>query len=155
MKKIIILTLICTIASTAFAQRVDFDKKLKELGVELFVPGKPIANYVKAVRTGNLLFLAGHGPTKADGTNMLGKLGKDMTVEQGYMAARQTAISLLSTLKILKSIPNECICTNVATPLELDLRLLLSYGLKHLTELRKVEDGRFDNCVLSFLIFLV
>ena len=99
MKKIILLTLICTLASTAFAQRVDFDKKLKELGVELFVPGKPIANYVKAVRTGNLLFLAGHGPTKADGTNMLGKLGKDMTVEQGYMAARQTAISLLSTLK--------------------------------------------------------
>jgi enamine deaminase RidA (YjgF/YER057c/UK114 family) len=99
MKKIIILTLICTLASTVLAQRVDFDKKLKELGVELFVPGKPIANYVKAVRTGNLLFLAGHGPTKADGTNMLGKLGKDMTVEQGYMAARQTAISLLSTLK--------------------------------------------------------
>lgn len=72
---------------------------MKELGVELFVPGRPIANYVKAVRTGNLLFLAGHGPTKADGTNMQGKLGKDMTVEQGYMAARQTAISLLSTLK--------------------------------------------------------
>lgn len=99
MKNFFILTLICAFTSSAYAQKVDFDKKLKELGVELFVPGKPIANYVKAVRTSNLLFLAGHGPTKADGTNMQGKLGKDMTVEQGYMAARQTAISLLSTLK--------------------------------------------------------
>lgn len=98
MKKIFVLILISTIALPSFAQRVDFDRKLKELGIELFVPGKPIANYVRAVRTGNLLFLAGHGPTKADGTNMHGKLGKDITVEQGYMAARQTAISLLSTL---------------------------------------------------------
>jgi len=99
MKKIFILALIFAFTSSALAQRVDYDKKLKELGIELFVPGKPIANYVKAVRTGNLLYLAGHGPTKADGTNTLGKLGKDMTVDQGYMAARQTAISLLSTLK--------------------------------------------------------
>lgn len=99
MKQFFILALMSVFTSSAFAQKVDYDKKLKELGVELFVPGKPIANYVKAVRTGNLLFLAGHGPTKADGTNMQGKLGKDMTLEQGYMAARQTAISLLSTLK--------------------------------------------------------
>ncbi len=99
MKKFFILALICAFTSSSIAQKVDYDKKLKELGVELFVPGKPIANYVKAVRTGNLLFLAGHGPTKADGTNIQGKLGKDMTLEQGYMAARQTAISLLSTLK--------------------------------------------------------
>ncbi|MEO7989044.1 MAG: RidA family protein [Chryseolinea sp.] len=99
MKEFFILALICAFTLSSFAQKVDYDKKLKELGVELFVPGKPIANYVKAVRTGNLLFLAGHGPTKADGTNMQGKLGKDMTLEQGYMAARQTAISLLSTLK--------------------------------------------------------
>jgi enamine deaminase RidA (YjgF/YER057c/UK114 family) len=54
---------------------------------------------VKAVRTGNLLFVAGHGPTKADGSNTIGKVGKDLTTEQGYEAARQTAISLLSTLK--------------------------------------------------------
>lgn len=99
MKKFFILALICALSFSAFAQRVDFDKKLKELGVELFVPSKPIANYVKAVRTGNLLFLAGHGPAQADGTNIKGKLGKDMTIEQGYQAARQAAISLLSTLK--------------------------------------------------------
>ena len=81
------------------AQKIDFDKKLKELNIELFSPGKPIANYVKAVRTGNLLYLSGHGPTKADGSNIIGKVGKDLTIEQGYDAARQTGISLLSTLK--------------------------------------------------------
>lgn len=69
------------------------------MGIELFKPGAPVANYVKVVRTGNLLFLAGHGPTRADGTNIIGKVGKDLTIEQGYDAARQAAIALLSTLK--------------------------------------------------------
>ena len=81
------------------AQNIDFDKKLKELNIQLFEPAKPMANYVKAVRTGNLLFIAGHGPTKADGSNITGKVGKDLTVEQGYHAARQTGIAILSTLK--------------------------------------------------------
>ena len=77
----------------------DPEQKLKEQKIELFKPAAPIANYVKAVRVGNLIYLAGHGPTKADGTNITGKVGKDLTVEQGYMAARQTAIAILSTLK--------------------------------------------------------
>lgn len=98
MKKALTFLLIILSAS-AFAQTVDFDKKLKELGIELIPATKPIANYVKAVRTGNLIFLAGHGPTKADGTNITGKVGKDITIEQGIEAARVTAISLLSTLK--------------------------------------------------------
>lgn len=99
MKNLTTLIVVTLVASSAFAQKIDFDKKLKELNVELFTPGKPIANYVKAVRTGNLLFLAGHGPTKADGSNITGKVGKDLTVEQGYGAAKQTAVALLSTLK--------------------------------------------------------
>jgi enamine deaminase RidA (YjgF/YER057c/UK114 family) len=65
----------------------------------LITPAKPIANYVTAVRSGNLIFLAGHGPMQADGTNITGKVGKDLTIEQGAAAARQTGISLLSTLK--------------------------------------------------------
>lgn len=77
----------------------DPEQKLKEQKIELFKPAAPMANYVKAVRVGNLIYLAGHGPTKADGTNITGKVGKDLTVEQGYMAARQTAIAILSTLK--------------------------------------------------------
>lgn len=77
----------------------DPEAKLKELKIELFTPPAPMANYVRAVRTGNLIFLAGHGPTKADGTNIQGKVGKDMSVEEGYMAARQVGIAMLSTLK--------------------------------------------------------
>lgn len=77
----------------------DAEKKIIEQGIELFKPTPPMANYVKAVRTGNLIFLAGHGPTKADGTNIQGKVGKDLTIEQGYEAARQTGIAILSTLK--------------------------------------------------------
>ena len=78
---------------------MDFDKKLKELNIELYAPTKPMANYVKVVRTGNLLFFAGHGPTRADNSNITGKVGKDLTTEQGYEAAKQTGIALLSTLK--------------------------------------------------------
>lgn len=77
----------------------DAEKKLKDLKIELLNPTQPIGTYVKAVRVGNLIFLSGHGPTKADGTMMTGKIGKEATPEQGYMAARQTAISMLSTLK--------------------------------------------------------
>jgi enamine deaminase RidA (YjgF/YER057c/UK114 family) len=97
-KKILPVLLVIA-ANLAFAQNIDYDKKLKELGVELIPPQKPIANYVKAVRTGNLIFLAGHGPTLPDGSNITGKVGRDLTLEQGYNAARQTGIALLSTLK--------------------------------------------------------
>ncbi len=100
MKKLIALSLFVLVATLSFAQKkTDYDKKLKELGIELYTPSKPIANYVKAVRVGNLLYLSGHGPAQADGTNITGKLGADMTVEQGYAAAKQTGISILSTLK--------------------------------------------------------
>jgi enamine deaminase RidA (YjgF/YER057c/UK114 family) len=99
MKHIVALLFITFLYTASLAQSVDFDKKFKELNIELLTPTKPIANYVKAVRTGNLLFISGQGPAKADGTYMLGKVGKDVTIEQGYAAARQTAIGVLSTLK--------------------------------------------------------
>lgn len=95
----IITWLFVLVSTCATAQKTDFDKKLKELGVELFTPSAPMGNYVKAVRTGNLLYLAGHGPTRADGSNITGKVGKDLTLEQGAQAARQTGVALLSTLK--------------------------------------------------------
>lgn len=75
------------------------DQKLKDMGITLFTPGKPMANYVKAVQTGNLLFLAGHVSTRADGSGITGKLGKDLTIDQGYEAAKLATVSLLSTLK--------------------------------------------------------
>lgn len=98
MKKILLATAML-ITMQGVAQNIDFDKKLKDLKIELIPPTKPIANYVKAVRTGNLIFLAGHGPNRADGSNITGKVGKDLTLEQGIEAAKVTAISLLSTLK--------------------------------------------------------
>lgn len=99
MKKLFVLFICITIAATSIAQTIDFDKKLKELGIELYTPAKPMGNYVKAVRTGNLLYLAGHGPTKADGSNITGKVGKELTTEQGYDAAKQVGVAILSTLK--------------------------------------------------------
>lgn len=99
MKQIVLILFIVMAAFAASAQKIDYDKKLKELGIELFPPTKPVANYVKAVRVGNLLFLSGHGPAKADGSNITGKVGKDLTMEQGYEAAKLTAVGLISTLK--------------------------------------------------------
>lgn len=75
------------------------EDRLKILNIVLPSPSSPVANYVKFVRTGNLIFLSGHGPAKADGSYITGKLGKDLSIEEGYAAARQTGIQLLSTLK--------------------------------------------------------
>jgi enamine deaminase RidA (YjgF/YER057c/UK114 family) len=79
----------------------DFDPeaRLKELGITLPEPPQPVANYVNGVRTGNLIFLAGKGPKRADGSEIIGKLGADVTIEQGYEGARLTAINQLAVLK--------------------------------------------------------
>jgi len=77
----------------------DPEANLEKLGITLSEPSPPMANYVNAVRTGNMIFLAGKGPLKADGENITGKLGADLTIEQGYEAARITAINQLSVLK--------------------------------------------------------
>ncbi|CAN5434538.1 RidA family protein [soil metagenome] len=60
---------------------------------------KPVAVYKSAIRTGNLLFVSGHGPLKEDGTLILGTVGKDLTLEDGKGAARQTGLAILATLK--------------------------------------------------------
>lgn len=81
------------------AQTTDPEAKLKELGIKLITPVPPIANYLKAVRVGNMVYLSGHGPDKPEGGSVTGKVGKDITVDQAIDAARLTGISLLSTLK--------------------------------------------------------
>jgi enamine deaminase RidA (YjgF/YER057c/UK114 family) len=85
--------------STSYAQKAP-ESKLKELGVELITPTPPVANYAKAVRTGNLIYLSGHGPTRADGKDIIGKVGKNLSTQEGIEAAKRTAISLLSTLQV-------------------------------------------------------
>ncbi len=77
----------------------DPEARLSQLGIELPTPSSPVANYVNAVRVGNLVFLAGKGPKKADGEYVTGKVGSDLTVEDGYQAARLTGISQLAVLK--------------------------------------------------------
>ena len=77
----------------------DPENKLKELGIELPSPPEPVANYVNGVRTGNLIFLAGKGPKKPDGTEITGKLGAGVSIETGYEAARLAAINQLAVLK--------------------------------------------------------
>ncbi|WP_273568984.1 RidA family protein [Maribacter halichondriae] len=75
------------------------ESNLEKLGITLNTPSAPVANYVNAVRVGNLIFLSGKGPRKADGENISGKLGADLTIEQGYEAARIVGINQLSVLK--------------------------------------------------------
>ncbi|HEY8445762.1 MAG TPA: RidA family protein [Thermomicrobiales bacterium] len=72
------------------------EQRLKELGIELPPPPKPAANYVTCVRTGNLLFVSGHGP----GPNApSGKLGQNLSVEQGYQVAREVGMNILATVR--------------------------------------------------------
>jgi enamine deaminase RidA (YjgF/YER057c/UK114 family) len=75
------------------------EKRLKDMGIELPPAVTPVANYVPAVRSGNLVFLSGHGPFNEDGALITGKVGADLTTEQGYAAARRIAIGLLGSLK--------------------------------------------------------
>jgi enamine deaminase RidA (YjgF/YER057c/UK114 family) len=92
--------LLITFCITAFASLAqDAEARLKELKIELPTLGKPIANYVHVVRTGNLLFLAGKGPSDVNGKYITGKVGKDLTIEEGQKAARLTAINQLAVLK--------------------------------------------------------
>lgn len=96
--RIAFFLLLLSLSANGFAQ--DAEAKLKELKIELPAVGKPIANYVHVVRSGNLLFLAGKGPSDAQGIFITGKVGKDLTIEQGQQAARLTAINQLAVLKV-------------------------------------------------------
>ena len=73
--------------------------KLEELGIVLPDPSSPVANYVNAVRSGNLLFLAGKGPSLSDGSYITGKVGEDLDIEEGREAARLVGIAQLAVLK--------------------------------------------------------
>ena len=96
----------CTVENKDTAQQIsesnqepDIEQRLSELGIELPEVSAPVANYVNAVRTGNLLFLAGKGPQKADGSYITGKVGDELTEEEGHEAARLTGVNQLAVLK--------------------------------------------------------
>jgi enamine deaminase RidA (YjgF/YER057c/UK114 family) len=72
---------------------------LKAKGITLPPPTTPLANYVGAVRSGNLLYLSGHGPMRDGKPLVTGKVGRDLSVEQGYQAAREVGLGLLATTR--------------------------------------------------------
>ncbi|MBX3421590.1 MAG: RidA family protein [Pirellulaceae bacterium] len=75
------------------------NERLAKLGLELPPAPKPVGLYRPMVLVGNLGYLSGHGPLKTDGTLIVGRVGDDMTLEQGQAAARQTGLAMLATLK--------------------------------------------------------
>ena len=75
---------------------VQVEARLQELEIQLPEPVQPIASYVRFVQTGNLLFISGTGPS---GTSPTGKVGADLTVEQGYAVAREVGMQIIATAK--------------------------------------------------------
>ncbi len=98
MKKTFLLSIFILFLSFGINAQ-DAETNLIKNGIILTPPSSPVANYVNAVRVGNLLFLAGKGPLNTDNNYITGKVGKDLTIEQGYEAARLTAVSHLAVIK--------------------------------------------------------
>lgn len=106
MKYLVILFLFtaCTTSDTKREDNTklynyDVEEKIKELGITLTKPAKPVANYLNAVRAGNLIFLSGKGPRDNAGNLVTGKVGEEVSVEEANQAARLVAIAQLSVLK--------------------------------------------------------
>jgi len=78
---------------------VSYENKIRELGLTLPAPPQPVANYVPAVRVGDLLFLSGVLPSRGGQLVMTGKLGDNLTVEQGVEAARAAVLNGLSIIR--------------------------------------------------------
>lgn len=101
----LVLACLSVTVASAYGQEgddsYDPEARLKALGIELPAPPEPVANYVNGVRTGNLIFLAGKGPRRADGTEIRGKVDTDVSIEEGYEGARLTAINQLAVLKAM------------------------------------------------------
>jgi enamine deaminase RidA (YjgF/YER057c/UK114 family) len=98
------------------------EKRVQELHLTLPPTPKPVAVYKPAVKVGNLLFVSGHGPLKTDGTLTLGRVGKDLTLEQGKDAARQTALAILATVR------------NTLGSLDKVKRLVKTFGMVNCTD---------------------
>ena len=75
------------------------EDRLTELGLTLPETPTPAGNYVPAVRSGNMIYVSGHGPRQPDGLHVIGKVGHDLTVDEGYAAARLTMLNCLASLK--------------------------------------------------------
>src|SRR4051812_18388023 len=74
------------------------EEQLRKLKLDLPVVPRP-KKYMPTVRVGNLLYVSGYEPTKPDGTPLAGKLGRDLDANEGYQAARQVALIVLSVVR--------------------------------------------------------
>ncbi len=92
MKKYLILCFL-SFSIFQFAQAQSPEQRIQELGLEIPEVSQPMANYVKWRQVGNMLYLAGNGP------DVFGKVGDDLTPEQGYQAARETGLEIIAVLK--------------------------------------------------------
>lgn len=95
--KALLILLVILFPVVLYAQ--DPESRCKELELEFPELTSPVANYVHVVRTGNLLFLAGKGPTLPDGSYTTGKVGAELTIDEAYEAARRTGIMQIAVLK--------------------------------------------------------
>lgn len=94
MRKILFLCLLVVFAGASFTAKAQTpDEKIKQLGLVIPEVSQPIANYVKWRQVGNLLYLSGTGP------KIYGKVGADLSTEQGYEAARATGLEIIAVLK--------------------------------------------------------
>jgi len=75
------------------------EERLRDLGLQLPSPPKAVANYVGAVRSGNLVFVSGHGPFRDGQFVYIGKLGRELDTKAGYEAARVVILNCLASLK--------------------------------------------------------
>jgi enamine deaminase RidA (YjgF/YER057c/UK114 family) len=78
---------------------VTAEQRLKELGLKLPEPPKPFGTYVEAVQTGNLLFLTGMLPTEGRAAKFVGRVGAELDVEAGRMAAHLAALNVLAVVR--------------------------------------------------------
>jgi enamine deaminase RidA (YjgF/YER057c/UK114 family) len=98
MRALVVASLLVLISAGAVSAQATgrAEDTLKQKNITLPPPGTPVANYVPAVRVGNLLFLSGAGPGQSTSK---GKVGKDLSLEQGYQAARSAGLNLLATAR--------------------------------------------------------
>lgn len=78
---------------------MSFDARLDELELELPAPPPPGGTYTPVVIVDGFAYVSGHGPVRADGTLIQGRVGDDLTEEEGNLAARQVGLTILATLK--------------------------------------------------------
>ena len=109
------------------------EERLRAAGVYLPEPRRPVANFVAGVREGDLLFLSGQGPVTAEGRKV-GKVGRDVSVEEAYAHARLTGLNLLAQIKAL------------AGSLDAVSRVVKLFGMVNATEDFRDHPAVIDGC---------